>query len=163
MDCFLHQHVTIPTRYRLGSVPSLLDLVITNEEGMVSCIDYMPGLSMSDHLILSFTVICYTAPKTMQLKCKPALHKADYGLLRREAKKVNWDSILNLNFQEAYSFIVNKISGLVDQHVPMVNPAKTKNLYMNREALRLRKKKQRLWTTFTKSGAPEDFSKFSVC
>ena len=34
-DCHLHQHVMQPTRYRDGNEPSCLDLVLTNEEGMV--------------------------------------------------------------------------------------------------------------------------------
>ena len=34
-DCFLHQHVTENTRFRLGEEPSLLDLIFTNEEGLI--------------------------------------------------------------------------------------------------------------------------------
>ena len=34
-DCFLHQHVSEPTRFRIGEVPSTLDLIFSNEEGMV--------------------------------------------------------------------------------------------------------------------------------
>ena len=34
-DNFLTQHVTRPTRYRHGQAPSTLDLILTNEEGMV--------------------------------------------------------------------------------------------------------------------------------
>ena len=31
-DCFLFQHVKDPTRYRGQNTPSILDLIITNEE-----------------------------------------------------------------------------------------------------------------------------------
>ena len=34
--CSLYQHVSEPTRFKQGVSPSLLDLVITNEEGMIS-------------------------------------------------------------------------------------------------------------------------------
>ena len=34
-NCFLFQHVTKPTRYRSQNVPSVLDLILTNEEGMM--------------------------------------------------------------------------------------------------------------------------------
>ena len=44
--CTLHQHVSEPTRFKHGVSPSLFDLVITNEEGMIS--DF-------DHLSLQFT------------------------------------------------------------------------------------------------------------
>ncbi len=67
-DCFLSQHVTQPTRYRENDTPSLLDLILTNEENMVDNLGYMPGLGKSDHLILSFDFICYTELKKSKLK-----------------------------------------------------------------------------------------------
>ena len=39
-DCFLHQHVTENTRFRLGEEPSLLDLIFTNEEGLICNLEY---------------------------------------------------------------------------------------------------------------------------
>ena len=51
-DLFLFQHVTEPTRFRDGVRPSLLDLILTNEEGMMENIDYGPGLGKSDHVLL---------------------------------------------------------------------------------------------------------------
>ena len=35
-DSLLYQHVTQPTRHRLGESPNTLDLVLTNEEGMIN-------------------------------------------------------------------------------------------------------------------------------
>ena len=37
-----------PTRYRQGEEPSVLDLVFSNEEGMVHNWVYQPGLGDSD-------------------------------------------------------------------------------------------------------------------
>ena len=37
---FLPQHISEPTRYRFGEEPSLLDLVLTNEECMVLNLEY---------------------------------------------------------------------------------------------------------------------------
>ena len=34
-DCFLHQHVSEPTRHRENEESNLLDLILTSEEGMV--------------------------------------------------------------------------------------------------------------------------------
>ena len=58
-DCFLFQHVREPLRYRSQNVPSILDLILTNEENMVSKLQYKPGLGKSDHLVLEFTYNCY--------------------------------------------------------------------------------------------------------
>ena len=43
-DCYLYQYIDKPTRTRVGQEPSILDLVITNEEGMVE------ELNISVHL-----------------------------------------------------------------------------------------------------------------
>ena len=39
---------------RHGQEPSVLDLVLTNEEGMIENIDYGNPLGKSDHLVLTF-------------------------------------------------------------------------------------------------------------
>ena len=59
-DNYLYQHVNHPTRYRDGQVPSLLDLVMTNEEGMIEDMQFLPGLGKSDHWVIDFDFIAYT-------------------------------------------------------------------------------------------------------
>ena len=56
-DCFLFQHVKQPTRYR-GETSNILDLILTNEEGMIDTIDHYPGLGKSDHECLVFNLKC---------------------------------------------------------------------------------------------------------
>ena len=48
-DCFLYQHVSKPTRVRNTDHPSILDLILTNEEGMVADLEYLSPLGKSDH------------------------------------------------------------------------------------------------------------------
>ena len=55
---FLYQHVRKPTQYRLGETSNLLDLIITNEGGMVQLIERHPGLGKSDHNCLLFDLKC---------------------------------------------------------------------------------------------------------
>ena len=50
-DLFLFQHINEPTRYREEETPSLLDLVFTNEQDMISNLVYLPPLGNSDHII----------------------------------------------------------------------------------------------------------------
>ena len=59
-DYFLYQHIDQPTRSRGTDNPSLLDLVLTNEENMVSNIQYHSPLGLSDHVLISFKFNCYT-------------------------------------------------------------------------------------------------------
>ena len=59
-DLFLHQHILEPTRYRGNQTPHVLDLVFSNEEGMVSDVSYLPGLGSSDHVCICFNLNCYS-------------------------------------------------------------------------------------------------------
>ena len=53
-DCFLDQHIYEPTRGRGETKPSTIDLLFSNEEGMVDNIDISPPLGKSDHSLISF-------------------------------------------------------------------------------------------------------------
>ena len=58
-DSYLYQHVESPTRIRGNDDPSVLDLVLTNEEMQVSDITHGAPLGKSDHSVLSFRFQCY--------------------------------------------------------------------------------------------------------
>ena len=55
-DCIrderLLQHVTLPTRARISTRSNILDLVMTNERGMVDSILHESPLGKSDHSVL---------------------------------------------------------------------------------------------------------------
>lgn len=58
-DSYLFQHVTNPTRARINQCPSILDLIFTNEEGMVSNLLISAPLGKSDHGVLAFQLNSY--------------------------------------------------------------------------------------------------------
>ncbi len=43
-DCFLWQHVTKLLDTEKTKTPTILDLILTNEENMISSLEYFPGL-----------------------------------------------------------------------------------------------------------------------
>ena len=67
-DCFLHQHILQPTRYRIGVEPHTLDIIFSNEEGMIQNIGFHPGLGKSDHV--TFDLQCCTHRKAPSV-CAP--------------------------------------------------------------------------------------------
>ena len=81
-DNFLFQHVVQPTRYRQGATPSILDLILTNEEGMVRNLVHLSGLGKSDHVILRFSLTCYSTPSVSRA------NKLNYKRGRYEKKCV---------------------------------------------------------------------------
>ena len=60
-DTFWFQHVKQPTRVRQGNEPSVLDLIFSNEENMVEKVNFLSSLGKSDHLVLTFNLICYNS------------------------------------------------------------------------------------------------------
>ena len=100
-DCFLHQHITEPTRYRVGHEPHTLDLVMSNEEGMVQNIDFHPGLGHSDHIIITFDLECYTH-HTEATGGAPNLHRANFDLLKHLIKSADWEMAVDKSVQKRY-------------------------------------------------------------
>ena len=58
-DSYLYQHVTEFTRTRESREPSTLDLIFTNEEGMVDDTRITSPLGHSDHCVITFKFRCY--------------------------------------------------------------------------------------------------------
>ena len=87
-DCFLFQHVKIPTHHRQDQTANVLDLVMTNEEGMVEGMECNAPIRKSDHATLTFTFKCYTARQKPKVK-KFKFDKGNYNEMREEMRRYN--------------------------------------------------------------------------
>ena len=162
-ECLLFQHVTAPTRYREGRSPSLLDLLFTNEEGMLSCLEYFPGLGKSDHVILRFQLNCYSSQVDSSTK-RLNFNKANFSQLREMLDEVNWQCLATLDIDSGYKFFRDTLSSVVSACVPSARSSKSrKNIYMTSHALRLKRDKTRLWRTYMHTQEPMDLARFRVC
>ena len=65
---FFYQHVDEPTRARGTDTPSLIDLILTNEEDQVNNLSSPAPLGKSDHSVLSFSFKCYFEPEVIAEK-----------------------------------------------------------------------------------------------
>ena len=68
-DLFLTQHVRHPTHYRCEHTPTLIDLLLTNEEGMMRNLTHDPPIDKSHHQVLHFRFLCHiddTASNTQE-------------------------------------------------------------------------------------------------
>lgn len=162
-DCFLHQHVVQPTRYRMGDEPHTLDLIFSNEEGMVQNMGFHPGLGRSDHIIITFDLECYTH-RTEASVGAPNLHKADFNLLNSLILSADWKGNIDQPVEDRYIHWKTTMHELTNRCVPRA-PTKSakKNLYMTHESLKLKKKKRSLWLTYVRSKDPIDHVRFTRC
>ena len=61
MDCYLYQHITDPTRIRVGQYSNAPELMLTNEEHLMQNLQIEPPLRMSDHVGLVLIILCITS------------------------------------------------------------------------------------------------------
>ena len=92
-DCYLFQHVAEATRLRGKDNPSTLDLVFSNEENMVSYIEYLSPLGKSDHSVLAFTVKCERDATPPQIKT--LYQKGDYSKMKKMFDESSWREKFN--------------------------------------------------------------------
>ena len=92
-DCFFFQHVYENTRQRGSDAPSLLDLVITNEENLINKLEFLAPLGKSDHSILSFDIIC--EEETQPPVIKAVYDKGNYIKFEEIMSKIKWDEELS--------------------------------------------------------------------
>lgn len=158
-QCNLHQHVCKPTRYRDGQIPSLLDLVLSIEEGMVHNLVHNPGLGDSDHECLRFDLNCYK--EDCEDTPVPNYHKADYETIRSRLKDIDWILLLRVEFLDAYKNFTSILEHSMEGCVPnKVKGKKRKNMYLSSNAIKMKDLKNKLWRRYKKSGMNYDLSRF---
>ena len=89
-DCFLYQHVMAPTHHRPGCTPTTLDLVFSNEEGMVTDTTHLAPLGASCHNIIKFKYNCYFLTNDLHNR-DYIWNRADYQAMKSDAGLIDWD------------------------------------------------------------------------
>ena len=151
-DCYLHQHVSQPTRYRASEQPHTLDLVFTNEEEMINSVSYLPSLANSDHICLRMDIKCY-ATMAQTDTSKLNVNKGNYNKFREDLSSVDWyEELHSLNFIQSWDYFSDIFNSILKACVPTVkNYSSRRNLYTNHEARRQTKVKWQLWSNYTRT------------
>ena len=76
--------------YRGNCTPNTLDLILTNEEGMVENIKYTAPVGKSHHTWLRFTLCVYTR-STRNRENSYKYHKADFDNMRKTVSAKHWE------------------------------------------------------------------------
>ena len=159
-NCFLFQHVMEPTRYRSDNVPSILDLIFTNEENMVLNLSMLPGLGKRDHVILNFNFNCYTNVQSATFK-KYNFFKGKYSAIEEDLGKEDWsESLRDLPLAESWDLLTDKITRLIEKNVPesKISPnAARRRPYVNQACLNTIRVKHRKWTKYRNSMSDRNY------
>ena len=100
-DAFLIQMVNKPTRHREGQQANLLDLIIVNDDQMISDITHFSKLGKSDHDTLLFDLyIPKDKPPQEDPKAEYIFKKGNYRKMRQEAEDLDWSYIIDLDVEK---------------------------------------------------------------
>ena len=158
---FLHQHITKPTRYRDGQQPHLLDLILTNEEGMINDISHNPPLGESDHECLNFTLECYHDDNHSESKEARNFYKADYKTIRERLAQIDWETELQEDFTLDYIKFTKILELCMVGCIPTFKiRMKKRSMYLSKDAIRLKDLKRRLWKKFKNSNSQYDRNRY---
>jgi endonuclease/exonuclease/phosphatase family metal-dependent hydrolase len=91
-DNFLYQHTRKPTRRRGTDTPHILDLIVANEETMISILEHVSPHGKSDHCVLNFDFNCYANICT-QSKTGKMHNNGNYRDFDQEIKNIKWQDI----------------------------------------------------------------------
>jgi len=150
-DHFLVQHVKNNTRK-----DSLLDLVITNEPDMVDIVNVLGSFATSDHNLLHWTLNVKTSRFASQ-RMVLDYAKADYTTIKSELSKICWSEVLQGDAEQMWSTFRDLLLKLLNTHVPrriLKDGVKRKPQWMSYKALRLIKKKHRLYAKYKNNKHP---------
>jgi len=161
----LNQLVSQPTRFRPGTEPHLLDLLLTNEASMVESIEYCSGLGKSDHVCIKFTLNCFP---TSQSNNKSQLFsynfaKGDYARARNLINKFNWEHLFDdLNAEESWNILKDHLNRIVDDCIPKFSGTKKrKHPYITAKVIKLKTQKDHLWRKYSYTQNFDDYLRFA--
>ncbi|XP_069140986.1 uncharacterized protein [Argopecten irradians] len=163
-DCYLYQHVNQPTRFREGQQSNILDLIFTNEEGMIDNLTLNPGLGLSDHLLLSFNLLTYTEThnKTCDVRRYNFL-KGNYNRINDNLHKLDLTPLeASSTIEETWNTFEDYLKKQIADNVPtykLGNQSRRKP-YISREAQDKIRKKSRLWTKYLHCKTTTNFDNY---
>ena len=117
-DCFFFQHIKEPTHFRGLQQANVLDLVITNEEGMLSDLVFGEPVGKSHHVVISWTFNCY-AVKSSSSRMIYSYIKGNYLAMNQRFLKVPWqEMMLDRTVDEMWSMLSDEVLSAIEELVP---------------------------------------------
>ena len=106
--------------------PTLIDLILSNNEYFVYNVNHFPPLGLSHHCVLTCEINFIPPKGDDTFVLKHQVDKADYDGMRGEISKVNWDSLLKPDdhVNSFWDHIHSQIESVVNKYVPIKNVIK---------------------------------------
>ena len=154
IDCilnnFLIQHVLEETRLRQGQTSSLLDLVFTIDENLISSIEVCPPLGKSDHAILIIEVNLRSANEFQIDQHNFRLNAGNYEQMRDTLSTVDWDKALyNDNIEQMWQSFKKIVLDLCENLIPRAKRKIVKTpIWMTKDVQDSMDKRKKAWARY---------------
>ena len=158
----LFQHVKTQTRFR-GNQKSCLDLVFTNEEGMVVEIRELPPIGKSDHVCQQWDLVV-----------SEAMFR-NTTIMRHNFKQARWQDFKTdvRGFKNAtekqpsamYEDFINMITEAKNSHIPKCRPKANKHRLPWMRSPKIRKQRSlqlRKWRKYKETGSANDYDVYKM-
>ena len=172
-DLLLHQHVDFPTRYQEGCVPSLLDLVISDDEMLIENLTSESPLGKSDHVVIKWLYF-YENPKVQKTQRSTlALNddamrnyrKGNYEDMSLALVNTDWTVLESMDVENAWQLIVEEIKKNVKKYVPLkkkVHKTRQKDPWWSPALMKEVKKKHQKWKEYRNDKTQENYAKYKT-
>ena len=161
-DAYLNQHVTFPTRHQHNQSSNILDLVITNENNMISNLRSQPPIGKSDHVVLCFNfntyVDIYNSTHTVY-----QYHKCNFKTVKQEIIKQDWGTMFaDKNIDETWELFCNTLLHLINENTPKTTiKAGTKIVNGKITQQTKMRKKQTAWKNYVNDKTDINYKKYT--
>jgi hypothetical protein len=124
----LEQLITEPTTFRSGNCPSLLDLLLTNNKNMISCIDIKSPIEKSDHVhvVIEFKLQTYALKQPRHTFHEISI--VDQQKLKQYLTTTDWLPVYNTQDATKAWNLFHKLLSVATAHV-----TRKKQIKINRE------------------------------
>ena len=132
-EFFLNQLIDKPTHCRADQAPTLIDLIISNDNEFITNIKHSPPLGLSHHDVLTFVLNINQYKINLPPKTVYQMNKGDYPALNKYLKDQNWDSLLEItDVNVMWDKIENILQTAKEKFIPSVVIKKSNISYKNK-------------------------------
>ena len=164
--CYLHQQVVKHTRAgRHTETPSLLDLILTDEQDRISHVQHNSPLGKSDHDVLIFD---YNIRLNINYKPQVMYNhaKANYSNMNKELESKLQPEIYNNDVDSLWNHIKDNIIIAQKNNTPVINSIKSQkwktlgSIPLDGDITAEIRKKHRLWQRYYETKSIEKFEQY---
>ena len=164
------QHTLEPTRARGTNTPSVLDLIMTEDENNIDNLVYESPLGKSDHCLINFNYNCYSLHNSTSY-LKYFFDKGDYTSFNR-VFQADWDSaeesgeMDGVGPEELWKIFLRIYYKNLEEHVPskvISNGGKKWTIPLDTKLREKIREKHRAWRKFMRNKNDENQRAYIKC